>query len=62
MDKLKELAAKIREKIVAIASLTLIAVGSMIFIKDPENIVVNVIIAIGALTTTGGTRKSDKER
>jgi len=49
-----------RERIFAMGCLTIIAIGSLLKMSDPENILVNVIIAIAALVNlTVGSRKTD---
>lgn len=50
----------VREKIVALFCLTVIAIVAMARITDPENIVINVVVAIAAFISSGGLRKKDK--
>ena len=50
---------EIREKIVALFCLTAIAIVSLVRLSDPENIVINVIIAIGSFSAGAALRKSD---
>jgi len=52
---------EIREKIAALVCLTAIAIVAMVRITDPENIVINVVVAIAAFISTGGLRKKDGE-
>ena len=50
-----------REKIVALFCLTALAIVAMANLQDPENIVINVVVAIAAFISGGsGKRKSDK--
>ncbi len=51
---------QVREKIAALVCLTAIALVAMGRLSDPENIVINVVVAIAAFISGGGTsRKSD---
>ena len=53
---------EVREKIAALICLTAIAIFAMINLHDPENIIVNIVVAIAAfITGGGGIRKSDTE-
>jgi hypothetical protein len=53
--------SEIREKIAALICLTAIALVAMGRLSDPENIVINVVVAIAAfISGGGGSRKSDK--
>jgi len=52
----------VREKIAALICLTIIASFAMLKIYDPENIVINVVVAIAAFISGGGgvrNRKTD---
>ena len=50
---------EVREKIVALFCLTIIAIVAMIKLDDPENIIVNVVVAIAAFVTGSAMRKGD---
>ena len=50
---------EIREKIVALFCLTAIAIVAMMRLDDPENIIVNVVVAIAAFVTGAAMRKGD---
>ena len=51
---------EVREKIAALICLTAIAMVAMSSIADPENIVINVVVAIAAfISGGGGSRKAD---
>ena len=50
---------EIREKIVALFCLTAIAIVAMMRLDDPENIIVNVVVAIAAFVTGSAMRKGD---
>lgn len=53
---------EVREKIAALVCLTAIALVAMGTIGDPENIVINVVVAIAAFISGGsGKRKTDSE-
>lgn len=52
---------EVREKIAALFCLTVIALVAMGTIGDPENIVINVVVAIAAFISGGGMRKTDKD-
>ena len=51
----------IREKIAALICLTIISLVAMFQITDAENIVINVVVAIAAFISGGGTRKNDEK-
>ncbi len=54
---------EIREKIAALICLTAIALVAMGRLTDPENIVINVVVAIAAfISGGGGKRKEDGEK
>jgi len=55
---------EVREKIAALVCLTAIAMVAMGRITDPENIVINVVVAIAAFISGGGgqRRGEDKEQ
>jgi hypothetical protein len=50
---------EVREKIVALFCLTVIAIVAMMRLDDPENIIVNVVVAIAAFVTGSAMRKGD---
>ena len=50
---------EVREKILALICLTLIAVLAMFWLTDPENIIVNIIVAIGSFISGTSMRKTD---
>ena len=49
----------VREKIAALFCLTVIAIIAMTRIAEPENIVINVVVAIAAFISGGGARQGD---
>jgi len=51
-----------REKIVAMLCLTAMAGGALCKMSDPENILINVIVAIAALVNVAGGRKTDDHK
>lgn len=51
--------SQIREKIAALVCLTSIALVAMGKLTDPENIVINVVVAIAAFISGGSGRKND---
>jgi hypothetical protein len=50
---------EIREKIVALFCLTVIAIVAMMKLPDSENVVVNVVVAIAAFVTGSAMRRGD---
>lgn len=52
---------EIREKIAALVCLTAIAMVAMGRLGDPENIVINVVVAIAAFISGGGQRRGDQQ-
>lgn len=50
---------RVTEKIAALISLTIIAVFAMLRITEPDNIIINIVVAIAAFITGGGMRKGD---
>lgn len=54
---------EVREKIAALVCLTAIAMISMARLEDPENIVINVVVAIAAFISGGASnrRKEDEK-
>lgn len=52
---------EVREKIAALVCLTAVSMVAMGRLGDPENIVINVVVAIAAfISGGGGTRRGDK--
>jgi hypothetical protein len=51
---------EVREKIAALVCLTAIAMVAMGRLSDPENIVVNIVVAISAFVTGSATRRTDE--
>jgi hypothetical protein len=51
--------ANYRVAVIAIVCLTAIAGAVTFVLKDPENIIVNIVVAIGALSNLGSSRKND---
>jgi len=51
---------EVREKILALLCMTIIAVFAMLRLTDPENVVVNVIVAIGSfISGSASARRTD---
>ena len=50
---------EIREKIFALFCLTVIAIIAMLKLTDPENLLVNIVVAISAFVTGSAMRKGD---
>jgi hypothetical protein len=53
---------QVRKEVVALLCLTLIAIASMFRLTDPENIIINIVVAISCFTggvAMGTTRKTD---
>lgn len=51
---------QVREKIVALFSLTVIAIVAMMRLSDPENIVINIVVAIASFVAGSSMkRKAD---
>jgi len=72
VQKLKDIkeeiaCGQIRLSIMALFCLTVIAIGAMIRVQDPENIVINIIVAISSFSSgvaaerTFANRKTDKK-
>ncbi len=60
--KRKLVTYQVREKIAAIACLTIIAIVAIGKLSDPENIVINIVVAIaGFMAGGGGTRQTDQK-
>lgn len=61
--KTRVAAYQVRERIFALLVLCVIAVVAMMRIDDPENIVINIIVAIGAYSAgKGDSRSTDKPK
>jgi len=55
-------AIEVREKILALLCMTIIAVFAMMRLTDPENIVVNIIVAIGSfISGSASARRTDTQ-
>lgn len=52
----------VREKIAALLCLTLIALVAMLMMDDPENLLVNIVVAIAAFITGSGIRKDEQRK
>jgi len=50
---------EVREKIAALVCLTAISMVAMGRLEDPENIVINVVVAIAAFISGGGGKRKD---
>ena len=61
IDRLLSKAGMVREKVIGILCLTVIALASMIKMNEPENVIINVVVAIAGFIA-GGTpaRREDK--
>lgn len=52
-----------RERVFAMLCLTILGGGALFKLSDPENIIINVIVAIAALVNiTSGSRKADETK
>jgi len=60
LSKLSQRTGQVREKIAALVCLTAIAMVAMSRLEDPENIVINVVVAIAAFISGGGMRREDR--
>lgn len=49
----------VREKVIGIFCLTVIALAAMVKMDEPENIIVNIVIAIAGFLTGSSLRKND---
>ena len=50
----------VREKVIGILCLTVIALASMIKMDEPENVIINVVVAIaGFIAGGGGARREE---
>ena len=61
IDRLMSKTGMVREKVIGILCLTVIALASMIKMNEPENVIINVVVAIAGFIA-GGTpaRREDK--
>ena len=51
----------IREKVIGILCLTVIALASMVKMDEPENVIINVVVAIAGFIAGGSAaRREDK--
>jgi hypothetical protein len=50
---------EIREKVAALFCLTVIAIVAMVKIPEPDNIIVNIVVAIAAFITGSASRRGD---
>lgn len=59
IEKLKA-AGMVREKVIGVLCLTVIALASMIKMSEPENVIINVVVAIASfIAGSTGTRKPE---
>lgn len=59
--KSRLLSYQIRERIAAIVCLTAIAMVAVMKLADPENIIINIVVAIaGFMAGGGGTRQAER--
>ena len=50
----------VREKVIGILCLTVIALASMVKMDEPENVIINVVVAIaGFIAGGGGVRRPE---
>jgi hypothetical protein len=57
--KQKLVSYQIREKIAAIFCLTTIALVSIVKLSDPENIIINIVVAIAGFVAGAASRQTD---
>ena len=61
IDRLLSKAGMVREKVIGILCLTVIALASMIKMNEPENVIINVVVAIAGFIAGGSpARREDK--
>lgn len=61
--KLEQVAGQVRERIAALLCLTAIAMIAMMRLTDPENIVINIIVAIsGFMAGRESTRRGEEKK
>ncbi len=59
IEKLKA-AGMVREKVIGVLCLTVIALASMIKMSEPENVIINVVVAIASfIAGSTGMRKPE---
>lgn len=58
-SKTKIISYQIREKIAAIVCLTGIAIVAIMRLDDPENIIINIVVAIAGFMAGAGSRQTD---
>ena len=58
--KSRILSYQIRERIAAIVCLTGIAIVAIMKLSDPENIIINIVVAIAGFMAGGGTRQVER--
>ena len=52
---------QVREKIAAIACLSIIAIVAIMKLSDPENIIINIVVAIAGFMAGSGNRQGDNK-
>ena len=57
--KSKLVSYQVREKIAAIFCLTTIAIVAIVKLADPENIIINIVVAIAGFVAGAATRQTD---
>ena len=62
MNELKGRVSQVREKIAALVCLTAIAMVAMARLDDPQNVVINIVVAIAAFITGSSQRKTDQDK
>lgn len=55
----KQASYQVREKIAAIFCLTVIAIVAIVRLSDPENIIINIVVAIAGFVAGAATRQVD---
>ena len=58
--KARTLSYQIRERIAAVVCLTGIAMVAIVKLSDPENIIINIVVAIASFMAGGGTRSVER--
>lgn len=62
IERLKT-AGMVREKVIGVLCLTIIALASMIKMDEPENVIINVVVAIASfIAGSAGIRKSESPK
>ena len=63
VERLLSKAGMVREKVIGVLCLTVIALASMIKMNEPENVIINVVVAIAGFIAGGsGTRRPEPPR